>query len=154
MRGMFIRGDGLVLPNNISIAGGQQILRNAFRDESSDFFMALVTGLPTTGMTMLGMVEPTLGVNGYARVALPRSNVGWPTVSAEGTDAYIESQLATFTAAGGNFNQPIQRLALVGFSGYSAGHPVLALSEPLPAAVTITPTTPLAERQFRYRIYL
>lgn len=154
MRGEFIRGDGLVIPNNISKAGAAVILAAALRNDVPTLFAALVTGVPSPNMTFATMVEPTIGTNGYGRISIPRTNVGWPTLGNVGDETFCESQTFTFTAAGGNFNQAVQRVALVGSNAYNVNDPVYALSAALPAPLTIGPATLLAERQFKYRIYL
>lgn len=154
MRGQFVRRDGLVLPNNVSLAGAEAILKGAFRLTAQAWYAALVTGSASPIMTMADMVEPTIGANGYARVPIAQSALGWPTIGTLVNEKYIESDWVTFTAVGGNFTQPVQRIALVGFAGYSAAHPVFALSAIMPAQITITPTTLLAQRQFKYQFFL
>lgn len=154
MRGQFIRGDGLVLPNNISNAGAQMILASAFKNTVPTFYMALVRGIPSADMTFADMFEPTIGVNGYARVEIERSAVGWPVEGLSGGERYIESKFCTFAASVGDFDDSIQRLALCSTNSYVGSDAVYALSVPLPAELTITPTTPLASRQFKYQIYI
>lgn len=154
MRGQFVRRDGLVLPNNVSLAGAEAILKGAFRLTAQSFYAALVTGTASPSMTMADMVEPTIGANGYARVAIAQSALGWPVIGTLVNEKYIESDWLTFTAAGGSFTQPVQRVALLGFLGYSAVHPVFALSAIMPVEITITPATPLPQRQFKYQFFL
>lgn len=154
MRGEFIRGDGLVIPNNISKAGAQMILAAAFRNDVPTFYCALVAGVPTPTMTMLNMTEPTIGLNGYARISIPRNDTGWPNQDESGGERFIESQFMAWAASGGNFSHAIRRLALIGTSVYSSADPVYCLSAALPADLTITPTTPLDERRFKYRVYI
>jgi hypothetical protein len=154
MRGQFIRGDGLGIPNNVSQEGARMILAAAFRNSVPSFFMAMVNGTPSPVMTMANMQEPTIGANGYQRVAIPRTAIGWPSEGVSGGDRYIESQLCVFEATGGNFSKPVNRLALVGAGSLMATDPVFALSESFNAELLVTPATPLLQRQFRYRIYL
>lgn len=154
MRGQFVRRDGLVLPNNVSLAGAEAILKGAFRLTAQAIYAALVTGTATPTMTMDDMEEPTIGSNGYARVAIPQNGAGWPTIGTLVNEKYIESDWLTFTASGGNFSAPVQRVALLGFATYNAAHPVFALSAIMPEEITITPTTLLADRQFKYQFFL
>lgn len=154
MRGQFVRRDGLVLPNNVSLAGAEAILKGAFRLTAQAWYAALVTGSASPSMTMAGMVEPTIGMNGYARVAIAQSALGWPTIGALVNEKYIESDWLTFTASGGNFTQAVQRIALLGFNTYSGAHPVFALSAIMPVEITIGVATPLAQRQFKYQFFL
>lgn len=154
MRGQFVRRDGLTLPNNVSLAGAEAILKGAFRLTAQAWYAALVTGSASPIMTMGDMDEPAIGTNGYARVAIAQSGVGWPTLGTLVNEKYIESDWLTFTASGGNFSIPVQRIALLGFATYSAAHPVFALSAILPEEITITPATLLANRQFKYQFFL
>lgn len=154
MRGEFRFADGLILPNNISLAGAKAILDSAFRLQAQTWFAALVSGPPTLDMVQGDLSEPTIGINGYARVALPHNSTGWPTVSDVNGQAYVESAQITFEATGGDFSAPYQRLALVLTETRSLSGVVVALSAPLPFERVVTPATPLVERQFTYRVYL
>lgn len=154
MRGEFRFASGLIVPNNISIAGAKAILESAFWLQSRTWFAALVSGAPATDMLEGDLTEPTIGVNGYARVALEHSQVGWPVSGSQNGQAYIESKDAVFVASGGNFNQPIQRVALLLGATPVSLRDVVSLSSPLPTELTIGPSTPLDVRTFNYRIYL
>lgn len=154
MRGQFIRGDGLILPNNVSLAGAEMILKGAFRLTAQSMYAGLVAGTPTLAMTMNDMVEPTIGTNGYARVAIAQTALGWPTIGLLVNEKYIESDWLTFEATGGDFDQAIQRVALLGFNTYDGAHDIFALSAALPAEITIGVATPLAERRFKYQFFL
>lgn len=153
MRGEFLRADGLVIPNNIMSAGGLHILRTAFQHLSIPIWMGLCRAVPTPDLNLDDCVEPTQGVNGYARVEIPQTDAGWPISGFLHGEAYIESQPSIFIASGGNFDQPVERMFLTAIPAAVVGD-VLCLSAALPAPLTISPTTPLAERTFRYRIYL
>ncbi len=154
MRGQFIRGDGLVVPNNISLAGAEVILKGAFRLTAQAMYAGLVAGTPTLAMTMNDVVEPTIGTNGYGRVAIPQNLTGWPTLGTLVNEKYVESDWLTFEAVGGNFDQGVQRVALLGFNTYSGVHDIFALSAAMPTEITITPLTDLSLRRFKYRLYL
>lgn len=154
MRGEFRFDNGLVLPNNISIAGAKAILDSAFRLQSQTWFAALVSGAPTVDMNQSDMLEPSIGVNGYARVSLAHNSTGWPVLSDVNGHAFIESAPVLFTPTGGNFSRAIQRAALMLTETFSAESPIVSLSAPLPVEVVLTPTTPEADRRFTYRIYL
>jgi len=154
MRGQFIRGDGLILPNNVSQAGAAMILRGAFRLTSQPIYAALVRGAPTLSMRMVSMSEPTIGVNGYNRVFIPQDENSWPQLGEFNSETFIRSMWLPFAAVGGSFDKPIQRIALVGSAIYNPTDPVFALSAPLEVPLVITPDTPLAYRRFRYQFYL
>ena len=154
MHGRFVRGDGLILPNNVSLAGAEMILVGAFRLTPQALYACLVSGAPSKSMTMAQMIEPTLGVGGYERIAIPQTIVGWPTIGTLSGEKYIESDWLTFAADEVPFDQPIQRVALVAGSAYAADAPVFALSAALPEAVTIDVDTPLDSRRFKYQFFL
>lgn len=155
MRGQFQRADGLILPNNISKAGAKAILEAAMRNTPINFYVALVTGAPSLDMTMANMTEPTIGTAGYARVNVPRSEVGWPVSDEVGGERLISTDWLTWTALNPGFDKPIQRMALLGAeTGVDSSVPVYALSAALPFEIIITPSTPLAQRQFKYTIFL
>lgn len=154
MRGEFIRGDGLVVPNNVSLDGKEMILASAFQHASQTFYAALVAGAATLDMTMGDMTEPTIGTNGYARVAISQDDTGWPVIANLDSEMYVETDWLTYTASGGNFDETVQRIALVAAGTYTAGDSVFALSGLFPAEIIITPTTDLALRRFKYRFYL
>jgi hypothetical protein len=154
MRGEFIRADGLIIPNNVSLAGAEVFLRAAFQGVAPTFFVGLVAGAPTLDMTMTNMAEPTIGVNGYQRIQLTRDDDGWPIVATSATECYVESEFALWEAAPGPFDKPVQRLALVGSGVYAVGAPVYALSGLMPAEIIIAPTTDESLRKFKYRLYI
>lgn len=155
MRGEFRFRGGLIVPNNISLAGAKLILASAFQLESRSWYVALVSGPPTIDMTQAGFTEPTIGVNGYARQELTHDDTGWPTISDSNGQAYVESATVTFAASAGQaFDEAIQRMALVTTLARVNTSPVVALSAPLPAELIIDSSTPLIDREFTYRIYL
>ena len=155
MRGEFRFSNGLVVPNNISLAGAKLILESAFNLTPRTWFVALVSGAPTINMTQGDMTEPSVGVGGYARIPLAHDNLGWPVVSDVNGQAYVESAVITFAAdPDTQFDAAIQRTALVLTSVRTPSSPVVALSAPLPAELIIDSDTPEVDRQFTYRIYL
>lgn len=154
MRGEFIRGDGLVIPNNVSIAGASAVLDAAFRSQAQAFYAALITGVPSLDMTMGDMVEPTIATNGYDRIAITQDALGWPTLDDNGQEAFVESDWLEWIAVGGAFDKPVQRIALVGTAVYNGVDPVFALSGLMPNEITIDPDTVQALRRFKYRFYL
>jgi hypothetical protein len=114
--------------------------------------MALVAGAPIPDLQMDQLVEPTIGVNGYARRELEQV-VDWDTEGTLNGVPYIESAAKVFVATGGGFNQAIRRLALVPTLTDLDGD-VYSVSAPLPADLSILSTTPVEDRTFRYRVYL
>jgi hypothetical protein len=153
IRGEFHRGDGLVIPNNVTTAGALAILDRAFRNPSGFLWLGLCRAVPTQTLTLADCEEPTIGEGGYERVLLERNVTDWPTLQLLNYEPYIESKSITFEATDDGFDAEIQRLMLV-FSEEAVTGDVFALSAPLPELLTITTSTPVALRTFKYRIYL
>lgn len=152
IRGEFIRGDGLVIPNNVTTYGVKSIFQWALRNENYGLEMALANCNPNPLLDLADLNEPTLGVNGYARQPIART-ADWPVFGELNGENYYETVVKVFTATGAGFDKPITRMALVNSSAAVNGLLVVALSAPLPAPLTILPTTPVEERSFKYRIY-
>lgn len=153
LRGEFCRGDGLVIPNNITIFGASRILQAAMANVDLDFWVGLVNTAPDPELMIEDTLEPTLGVNGYGRIEIARSAIGWPTNGQVNNESYIESDWLTWLPVGGNFDQAFTRMMLCPFEMLRVGD-IIALSNALPEPLILTPATPLGERQFKYRLYL
>lgn len=151
LRGEFRTPSGLVIPNNITKFGADTILKAALRNTVPTFWVGLVDAVPTQDLLIQNVIEPTF-TNGYARVQITRDVTGWPTSGEVNGEPFLESDWLTFEATGGNFSQPIRRMMVVASQNATTGN-VIALSAPLPALSQITPTTALADRRFKYRIY-
>ena len=117
-----------------------------------NFFLWLCTAVPSDSLTLADFTEPTIGVNGYARVPVTRNIAGWPTVGTTNLIPFIQTLDAIFTAAGGDFDQAITRCFLTPELNAVVGD-VYSLSEALIAPLPITPTTLIADRTFNYRVY-
>jgi hypothetical protein len=133
LRGEFIRkSDGLVIPNNVMTYGVRTILRAALRNEAITLHAALANCNPDSELAAEQLNEPTIGVNGYARQVIARSNVGWPVYSSLNGETYLETAAFVFAAAGGNFDKPVNRLAIIDHLTQTNGQIVVALSSALP----------------------
>lgn len=152
-RGEFICGNGLVIPNNITSVGIEEILKRAIQGVVTlNLHVALVSGVYAPDLQIEDLVEPTIGTNGYARIDLDQNAIDWPTMGEVNGEWFIESKDLVWTAVGGSFNQPITRMALVGSLAGTTGD-VFALSGALPEERTIGTGTLEADRTFRYRLY-
>lgn len=151
-RGEFIRADGLVIPNNVTTYGVKSIFRWALRDEDYSLHLGLANCAPNVLLQLESLNEPTIGVGGYDRQAIPRTT-GWPVFGTFNEEQYYETSLFIFEATGDGFDKPINRLALINSASEVTGNKVVALSGPLPDELTILPSTPEADRTFKYRIY-
>lgn len=152
LRGEFIRADGLVIPNNITTFGIETILGLALRSEDASFYVGLCSAVYVPDLTALDITEPTIGVNGYDRIEIPRDDTGWPGNGAVNDQPYLESDFLTWEASGGNFDKSVSRMFII-LDAASTSDPVFALSAALPDEFVITPATPESERKFKYRIY-
>lgn len=150
LRGEFRRADGLVIPNNITRAGTEAILRAALRAESFSIFAALADCVPDPDLLIADAGEPVIGTNGYARIELERNTTDWPTVDEVNGEVFVESAPFTFAAVGGSFSRESSRVMLV--SASTAGSP-LALSGAF-TPITIGTATAEELRTFQYRLYL
>ena len=153
MRGEFIRGDGLVIPNNIMTYGMQQIFSWALKNTGYNLYIGLANCNPDPGLLAEHLNEPTIGVNGYARQGITRDGTGWPTSDLLNNEPYFETQEFVFDAVGGPYDKAIRRLALINHPTDVTGQIVVALSSPLPADLIIETTTDLPSRTYKYRIY-
>lgn len=150
MRGEFIRGDGLVIPNNITNLGVESILKKALRGDAFTLFMGLCNCAPNPELRQEDLNEPGLGF-GYARIAVETTNIGWPMQGTINGEVFFESQACVFAPA-----QPWIPVSRPYFSISQTdivGRKVFSLGATLPNTVILTPTTPVAERTFKYRIY-
>lgn len=152
LRGEFHCGDGLVIPNNITTFGAETILAAALRNTVPTFWVGLVNGVPDPDLQIEDLEEPTF-TNGYGRIAIARSSLGWPGIGQVNGEPYLESDWLTWAATPGNFSIPIRRMMITSTQAGTTGS-VFALSAALPALVTITPATLEANRRFKYRLYL
>lgn len=154
LRGQFIRGDGIIIPNNVTLYGAKRILTLAMTQVETNFFMALVDAQPDSGLRIEDLDEPTIGENGYARQPIERTSlVGWPTVGDLNGEAYIESKAFSFAAAGGPFDKEVRRLCFLESVDALEGD-VIALSAAFPSKILIDVDTPVEQRTFKYRLYL
>lgn len=152
LRGEFRFANGLVIPNNITIAGAQTILGAALRNTVPTFFVGLCSAVYAPDLVIEDIVEPAIATNGYARLAVSRDNVGWPSDGLINGEVYFESLPLVWAAVGGPFSQPVTRMFICG-SDVSLTGPLFCLSAALPDDLTIDLTTLLTDRTFTYRLY-
>ena len=101
LRGEFRFENGLIVPNNITIAGAAMILAGAFRATPTVFHVGLCNAVFESDLTIADLDEPTLAVNGYARLAVARDIVGWPGGGEVNGESYLESLPLVWTPVGG-----------------------------------------------------
>jgi hypothetical protein len=155
LRGEFRFQNGLILPNNVTIAGAGAILKAALRNTAITFWVGLCSGVYEPGLQIEDLTEPTLATNGYARLAVARDDTadGWPGDGILNGENYLESKLLTWAAIGGPFDEPVTRMFLCQTEAGVTGD-VIALSAALPDDLVIDEDTLEVDRSFRYRLYL
>lgn len=155
LRGEFIRGDGLTIPNNITTWGAERMLAMALRAEAQDLWVGLCSGVYTPGLQIEDMLEPTIGVNGYGRKQVLRNNLatGWLTSGVVNDEPFLETDWMIWVAAGGPFSESIGRM-FISATELTVTGDVFCLSAALPSEIVIDVDTLEADRKFKYRIYL
>ena len=153
MRGEFIRGDGLVIPNNIMTYGMRLIFQAAFVNSGYDLYIGLANCNPDPDLLIEDLNEPTIGVHGYARQAILRSNVGWPIEGLFNGEQYYETKVFEFAASGGVFDKSVTRPVIINSADATTGQLVVALGTALPEELEISEETDVELRSFKYRIY-
>lgn len=158
MRGEFHLGRGesqLVLPNNMSLEALKWILgfafTNDYADYTGDLWVGLCDAVPSLTLTHADIEEPTIGVNGYARIPLVRESASWPTSGVSNNEPYIETETIVLTPTGAGFDKGITRMFLA-FSQSGTAGSVFSLSAALPEPVVLTPSN-IDDYNFKYRIY-
>jgi hypothetical protein len=147
VKGEFIRGDGLVLPNNVTAAGARQLLLAAFR---ADVGVQWVMGVAAAAV-----FQPVMNTGDWeesansGRQLIPRDATGWPVQGEVNGEPYVESRAVEFPAN----TYEVTRLFLAD-QGFGQPTKLLALSSPLPTPLQVTALTPAAQRTFKYRLYL
>ena len=152
LRGEFIRGDGLIIPNNVTTYGVKSFFRWALRNEDYSLHMGLANCSPNVLLQVESLNEPAIGVGGYARKPIARTT-DWPVFGTFNGEQYYETSVFIFDSVDAGYDKPVNRLALINSLSEVTGEKVVALSGVLPAEITITPATPEAQRSFKYRIY-
>ncbi len=153
LRGEFRFENGLIVPNNITIAGASLILGAAFRADAPVFWIGLCNAVYESDLTIQDVDEPTLAVNGYARLAVARTIVGWPGGGVVNGESYVESLPLVWTPVGGAFDKPVTRMFMCSSESALVGD-IFCLSGALPDELTIDLLTLLVDRTFKYRVYL
>lgn len=151
-RGEFHRANGLVIPNNITTFGAQSILAGFARNTVPVFFAGLCNAVYEPGLTLADIEEPTIGTNGYERLAITRDTDGWPNIGLVNDEPYIESLALIWEAVTGPFDQAVTRMFLTPEESATNGD-IFCLSGALPDEFVIDTDTLEADRTFKYRLF-
>jgi hypothetical protein len=152
LRGEFVRSDGLVIPNNVTIAGARMLLAAALRNTVPTFWVGLCSAVYEPDLAIEDVVEPTIATNGYARLAVARDSTGWPGDGEVNGEVYFESLPLVWQATGGPFDQPVTRMFISATEAGLTGD-IFALSAPLPDDLVIDIDTLEVDRTFKYRLF-
>lgn len=154
LRGGFERKDGMVTPNTITLEGRQMTLAAAFRQAPMTLHAALVFGDPGLSLVEDDLREPTIGVNGYARIPVSPDMANWPTLDTEGGLGRVVSKLMTWAAVDGPFDQEVNRIAIMLGDSRTPERAVWSVGSVWLESLVIDTDTPLAQRQFTYAVRL
>lgn len=142
----------IVLENTIVLEGAEQFFAELLNGAATaPLHIGLCNQVPNKSDTLGDITtEPTIGVNGYARVPLLRNTTDWPLIASANDETAATSKVITFTASGGAFDAPYSRLfmcnALTGFVGL-----LFSFSAALPLPVTQADGTSF---NVQYQLYL
>lgn len=143
IHGEYLRSDGLVLTNQLTQKGMQQLLQTTFGHiVAPTWSMGMCMQIPQDVIALTSMNEPTIGVNGYQRVALAFGVINWPTIGFVSGETYVESVNCAFPLTG-VLDKPVTRLFL------TDGVEVMSISSPLAS----TPQLYNSLQNFQYRLY-
>lgn len=104
-------GDELVLKNQFTTIGMQQVLMAAFQQIPTVWYIGLCAHNPADGIALSEMQEPTVGFHGYARVPLTFGPVNWPELGVINGESFINSRPVIFVLTGA-IDRTVNRLFL------------------------------------------
>lgn len=160
MRGQFVltfpNGEEIILPNTVVDEGEDAYLKMLFRADNSfvasggDFFIGLCDQVPVEADNIAAITSEPGATGGYARLAVTRDAVGWPTIDTVNGRKRIISKQITFTASGADFDAPFSRAFMCNVATGSVGT-LFSYSGALSQAITL-----LDGQSFvmRYEIFL
>ena len=151
-KGEFHRGNGLVIPNNVTIFGAQSILQGFARNTVPTFWVGLCNAVYEPDLTLADIEEPTIATNGYARLPISRDSTGWPGDGLVNNEPYIESLNLVWAATGGAFDKAVTRMFITPEESALVGD-IFCLSGALPDELTIDEDTAEVDRSFKYRLF-
>lgn len=160
MRGRFIfwpdTPHQLIVPNNVLDEGEDTFLKMITQADVADvaaggnFFVGLCGNTFDETTTLATLTGEPSAAGGYARQAIARNNVGWPTISVVNGIRRAQSLTVTFAAVGANFSTTFQRAFLCNVVSGTVGK-LFAVSGALPAAIQVNDGQNFP---MRYELYL
>lgn len=157
MRGEYKHlNSGLLIPNHVTDEGEtafiKMIAQAAVGDVAAggDWFFGLMEDATGEASTLAGITGEPGATGGYARQAIVRDGVGFPTIGVNNGIAFAETETISFTASGFDFDKAIWRLFMCNVSSGTAGL-LFAISSPLDAALTVLSGQ---TQNFNYRLWM
>lgn len=87
----------------------------------ANFYIGVCKQTPAKTDTLSDISTEPSAAGGYARIALPRNAVTWPTIGQVSLETRIQSILKTFSAVGADFSDPFTRLFLTNAASGTIG---------------------------------
>ena len=146
----------IILPNTVVDEGEESYLKILFQGNNTDipagndFFIGLADQVPDELDTLVSITSEPGATGGYARQAVARSAVGWPTIDQVNGRKRITSTTETFTATGADFDAPFSRAFLCNVASGTAGI-LFSYSGPLTNAVSLLDGESF---QMQYEVFL
>ncbi len=132
----------IIMPNLITDEGLEDMMKSWLQNVSvvagaANYYIGMCNQTPAASDGIGDIsTEPTAGVGGYARQAIPRSAVGWPTFTTVNGFPALRSTTETFTASGADFSAAFTRLFLTDAVA-GAATKLFSYSGALTVAVTV-----------------
>jgi hypothetical protein len=109
--------NGEWVPNQLTGQGIQNIFGMALGDVLHEQMqIGLCTGPLIPAFSKVSdptlLTVPTVGVNGYAQPTIDKGALSWAAYGFVDSEVFVETTLFTFTASGGSFSSPVNRLFL------------------------------------------
>lgn len=126
----------LFIPNQIVEEGEESFLKMITQDDQTDvpggddFYIGLCGNVIDNDATLASLTGEPSGAGGYARKAIERSAIGWPTQDVANGIRRAATSIETFTASGANFSAAFRRMFLCNVSSGTSGL-LFAISGPL-----------------------
>lgn len=160
MRGQFVfeleDGKEIVVPNTVTDEGEESYLKMLFQGDNTivaaggNFFVGLCDQVPNEIDTLAAIASEPSGAGGYARIAIERNTVGWPTINTVNGRKRIISKSVVFTATGVDFSTAFSRAFLCDVVSGSVGT-LFSYSGALTQALLLTAGNSFT---MRYEVFL
>ncbi len=131
------------VPNQFTTVGMQQVLKAAFWQQPSNWWIGLCAKNPADAIALASMNEPTIGVNLYARQSTIMNQLNWADIGVINGESYVESRELVFPYGAGPYDKAFNRLFI------TDGALVIAVSAAIDGGVQVN----TAQINTRYRLF-